>query len=683
LYLHHGENISRTDEEAKTMYLEDIPLPDAQSRLNQALDEANLAGILGQEKIPLDELAIGRILAEPIWAKISSPHYHAAAMDGFAVKAVETEGALATLPVTLLAEEQAVYIDTGDPLPEFADAVIPIENVEPLNSEGSPAVAVRQPHAIRIRSAVSPWMHVRTLGEDIVATQLVLPAGHKLRPIDLGVIAASGNSQVHVARRPRVAILPTGSELVQIGSRVSPGEIIEFNSLVLAAQVEAWGGEATRLPITQDDFELICARVSKAAKDNDLILVNAGSSAGSEDFTARVVQELGDLFVHGVAVRPGHPVILGMIESHEKAGENKQGVKEFTPVIGVPGYPVSAAITGEIFVEPLIAKWLGRASIPNTTIQATLTRKITSPAGDDDFVRVAVGQVGERVLAAPLARGAGVITSLVRADGLALLPRGSQGLPAGSELEVRLYRSPDDINKTIFATGSHDITLDLIAQFLHSKDRRLTAANVGSIAGLVALSRNEAHLAGSHLLDPETGEFNLSYVEQYLPDIPVMIIALVGRSQGLLIPKGNPKHIHSLTDLTRRDVTFVNRQRGAGTRFLLDYQLEQLGIAKGAVRGYQNQEFTHLAVGAAIASGRADCGIGIAAVTQSLELDFIPLFEERYDLIIPQEFARSSLLEPLFSLFENHNFRKMVASLPGYDITPMGNIIAELPARQE
>jgi putative molybdopterin biosynthesis protein len=660
------------------MYLEDIPLPEAISRLDLALNEANLGGVLGQEELPLDIQILGRTLADPVWAMISSPHYHAAAMDGFAVRAVETEGALATQPVTLTVEDQAVYIDTGDPLPDFADAVIPIENVEPLDANGHPAVAVRQPHAVRIRSAVTPWMHVRTLGEDIVASQLVLPAGHRIRPIDLGVIAASGNSQISVARRPRVAILPTGSELVPIGSQVSPGEIIEFNSLVLAAQVEEWGGAATRLPICKDDFELICDRVRQAAEDHDLILINAGSSAGSEDFSARVVHELGQLFVHGVAVRPGHPVILGMIES----GPEK-GAKEFTPVIGVPGYPVSAAITGEIFVEPLIAKWSGRAPISPTTIQATLTRKITSPAGDDDYVRVAVGQVGERVLAAPLARGAGVITSLVRADGLALLPRGSQGLPAGSQLDVHLYRSPGEIKKTIFATGSHDITLDLIAQFLHGRNRRLTASNVGSIGGLVALSRNEAHLAGSHLLDPVSGEFNVSYVEQYLPDLPVLIIALVGRSQGLLVSKGNPKQIHSISDLTRAGITFVNRQRGAGTRVLLDYQLDQLGLSKDSVQGYQNQEFTHLAVGAAIASGRADCGIGIAAVTQSLELDFIPLFEERYDLVIPQEFASSSLMEPLFSLFDNNDFRRMVASLPGYDIAPMGQIIAELPSKRE
>jgi putative molybdopterin biosynthesis protein len=666
---------------ARIMYLEDIPLPEALSRLDMALKDANLEGVLGSEKIPLDLSALGRILAEPVWAKLSSPHYHAAAMDGYAVRAKETEGAMATQPVALLVGDLAVYIDTGDPLPEFADAVIPIENVEPLDEEGNPAAQVRQPHAIRIRSAVTPWMHVRTLGEDIVASQLVLPAGHKLRPVDLGVIAASGNSHVYVARRPSVAILPTGSELVPIGSRVSVGEIIEFNALVLASQIQNWGGEATQLPITADDFDQICAEVRQAALEHDLILVNAGSSAGSEDYSAQVVQELGELLVHGVAVRPGHPVILGMVHSTRGSDETEfeQEVIKSTPIIGVPGYPVSAAITGEIFIEPLLARWLGRPATTLTTVKAILTRKITSPAGDDDFVRVAVGRVGERLLAAPLARGAGVITSLVRADGLALLPRGSQGLPAGSDLEVRLYRSPEEIDRTIFATGSHDITLDLMAQFLYSQNRRLTAANVGSISGLVALSRSEAHLAGAHLLDPETGEFNLSYVRQYLPEVPVRIIALVGRSQGLLVPKGNPKQIHSIGDLTREDVTFVNRQRGAGTRVLLDYHLQRLDISKVSIRGYQHQEFTHLAVGAAITSGRADCGMGIAAVTQSLDLDFIPLFEERYDLIIPQEHAGGSLLEPLFSLFEDPDFRKLVAALPGYDIAPMGKIIAELP----
>ena len=655
-----------------SVYLHDIPLNDARARLNGALEEAGRAGVLGIEDIPLDEKALGRVLAAPVWARISSPHYHAAAMDGFAVRAVETEGAMATAPLTLTYGPQAEYVDTGDTLPGWADAVIPIENIEPLEESGELSTSARRPHAIRIRSAVTPWSHVRAMGEDMVATQLVLPAGHILRPVDLGAIAGCGHDRVKVARRPRVAILPTGTELARVGEPVGPGDIIEYNSLVLAAQVKAWGGQATRFPITPDEFEQIRERARAAAHDHDLILINAGSSAGSEDFSARVVESLGDLLVHGVAVRPGHPVILGMIQP-EKAGSPAA-----IPIIGVPGYPVSAALTGEIFVEPLLARWLGRQPERPPTLKAQLTRKITSPPGDDDYVRVAVGRVGERLLAAPLARGAGVITSLVRADGLALLPRGSQGMPAGAEVEVRLYRSPAEIEQTIFAIGSHDISLDVLAQFLAGHNRRLASANVGSLGGLVALRRGEAHLAGSHLLDPETGEYNLSYIHQYLPDTPVKVLALVGREQGLLVPKGNPKDIRSLEDLARPDVSFVNRQRGAGTRVLLDYHLGLKGIEASAIRGYQQEEYTHLAVAAAVASGRADSGMGIAAAAQALDLDFVPLFDERYDLVIPVEYYQGQLLAPLFQVLQEPAFRQAVAQMPGYDVSVMGQLIAEI-----
>jgi putative molybdopterin biosynthesis protein len=655
-----------------SVYLHDIPLNEAKARLDRALEAAGRAGVLGLEDIPLDENALGRVLAAPVWARISSPHYHAAAMDGFAVRAVETEGAMATAPLTLSYGPQAEYVDTGDSLPGWADAVIPIENIEPLDESGELSTSARRPHAIRIRSAVTPWSHVRAMGEDMVATQLVLPAGHTLRPVDLGAIAGCGHDRVIVARRPRVAILPTGTELAPVGEPVGPGDIIEYNSLVLAAQVKAWGGQATRFPITPDEFEQIRKRAREAAEEHDLILINAGSSAGSEDFSARVVESLGDLLVHGVAVRPGHPVILGMIRP-EKAGSPAA-----MPIIGVPGYPVSAALTGEIFVEPLLARWLGRQPEQPPTLKAQLTRKITSPPGDDDYVRVAVGRVGGRLLAAPLARGAGVITSLVRADGLALLPRGSQGMPAGAEVEVRLYRSPAEIEQTIFAIGSHDISLDLLAQFLASHNRRLASANVGSLGGLVALRRGEAHLAGSHLLDPQTGEYNLSYIHQYLPDTPVKVLALVGREQGLMVSKGNPKDIQSLEDLARPDVSFVNRQRGAGTRVLLDYHLELKGIESGAIRGYNQEEYTHLAVAAAVASGRADSGMGIAAAAQALDLDFVPLFDERYDLVIPVEYYHGELLAPLFQVLQEPAFRQAVAQMPGYDISVMGELVAEI-----
>jgi putative molybdopterin biosynthesis protein len=663
-----------------SVYLHDIPLSEAQARLKQALQDANLWRVLGTETIPLDEHALGRVTAEPVWAKLSSPHYHASAMDGFAVRAASTNGALPSRPLTLEVGPEANYVDTGDPLPDWANAVIPIENVESLDELGEITKEIRAPASIRIRASVVPWSHVRPLGEDIVATQLVLPAGHVLRPADLGAIAASGHQEIKVSRRPRVAILPTGSELVPIGSQLKAGDILEYNSLVLAAQVKSMGGEPTRYSITKDDFDLLCTRVHKAAQMHDLVLLNAGSSAGAQDFSAQTVERLGQLLVHGVAVRPGHPVILGLInrESGKEIASGKITPRnDMVPIIGVPGYPVSAALTVDIFVEPLLAQWLGRRSRELPTETAILTRKIVSPAGDDDFLRVAVGKVGDKLLAAPLARGAGVITSLVQADGLALIPRGVQGMEAGERVQVRLYRSRGEIERTILCIGSHDLTLDLMSQFLAEQDRRLSSANVGSQGGLVALRRGEAHLAGSHLLNPETGEYNVSYIRQYMPDIPVKVVALVGRAQGLMVKHGNPKGINGLEDLIRPQVQFVNRQRGAGTRVLLDYHLNLMTILPGQIVGYSQEEYTHLGVAAAIASGRADCGLGIAAAARALDLEFIPLFQERFDLVIPRQFAEDDLLAPLFDLLMEPRFRKAISQLPGYDVSVMGTTVLE------
>jgi putative molybdopterin biosynthesis protein len=658
-----------------SVYLHDIPLSQAQERLKQALQDADLWRVLGSETIPLDENALGRVTAEPIWAKISSPHYHASAMDGFAVRAVATNGALPSRPVTLQIGPEAAYVDTGDPLPDWANAVIPIENVESLDELGNITNEIRQPLSIRVRASVAPWSHVRPLGEDIVATQLVLPAGHILKPAGLGAIAASGHQTINVARKPKVAILPTGTELVPIGSALKAGDILEYNSLVLAAQVKAMGGEPTRYPITKDDFDLICEHVAEAAQTHDLVLLNAGSSAGAEDFSAKVVEKLGILLVHGVAVRPGHPVILGLIN---RPTENlRPETWNLTPIIGVPGYPVSAALTIDIFVEPILAQWLGRRPNELPTETATLTRKIVSPPGDDDYVRVAIGKVGDRLLAAPLSRGAGVITSLVQADGLALLPRGTQGIEAGEKVQVRLYRGRSEIEQTIFCIGSHDLTLDLMSQFLAEHERRFASANVGSQGGLIALRRGEAHLAGSHLLNPKTGEYNTSHIRQYMPGVPVKLVALVGRDQGLMVKRGNPRGVKGLEDLTRPDVRFVNRQRGAGTRVLLDYHLNLMTIPSDSIVGYSQEEYTHLGVAAAIASGRADCGLGIAAAAQALDLDFIPLFQERYDLVIPRQFSESDLLAPLFRLLADGRFRKAVSQLTGYDVSVMGTIILE------
>ncbi len=645
------------------MYLSDIPLDRAWEHLRAALEAADLWRPLGSELTPVAE-ALGRVVAEPLWARRSVPHYHASAMDGFALRGRETSRASERSPVDLPLGLAAAYLDTGDALPGWADAVVPIEDVEKVEPEGVPA--------IRLRAPVPPWSHVRPMGEDLVQSELVVPAGRRLRPADLGALAAAGIAEAPVWRRPRVAIIPTGSELIPSDREAEPGRIPEFNSILLAAQVIEWGGLADRFAIVPDDEALIREVVLEAALRSDLILLNAGSSAGSEDYSASVIRSAGEVLVHGIAVRPGHPVVLGTIGP---SGADRNP----TPIIGVPGYPVSAALTGELFVEPLLRRWTGLPPSEPETIEAVLTRKVHSSAGDLELLRVTVGRVGHRVVAAPLSRGAGVISSLVRADGLVDIPPGVQGVEAGETVRVRLYRPAAEIDRTLVALGSHDLTLDLLSQFLGERGLRLASGNLGSQGGLVALGRGEAHFAGSHLLDPETGEYNLAYVRRYLPDLAVTVVALVGREQGLITAAANPLGLHDLADLVRSGVTFVNRQRGSGTRILLDYHLGRVSIGAADVEGYSREEYTHLGVAAAVASGRADVGLGIRAAASALDLGFVPLFQERYDLVLPTEFFRSEKSAALLAVLQDDRFRRAVAALPGYDVEPMGRVISTLP----
>jgi putative molybdopterin biosynthesis protein len=486
-------------EHSHSPYLEDIPAAEALARWWAALVEANLAEPLTGEPVELAE-AVGRVTAEPVWAYISSPHYHAAAMDGYAVRAEETRGATETRPVMLDVGRSAFYVDTGDPLPPGTNAVIMVEDVQRMTASqnGQPV--------IEVLAAIAPWQHVRPMGEDMVATELVLPANHRLRPQDIGAAAGSGHATVSVRRRPRIAIQPTGTELVAPGTAVQPGDIIEYNSLVLSAMIAEWGGLPERLPPLADDYAALRDRIKDAAREYDLVIVNAGSSAGSEDYTARIIAELGDVLVHGIAVRPGHPVILGMLDVTDDDGNRRR-----IPVAGLPGYPVSAAMTCELVIKPLVERWLGQAPQARPKLTANLTRKVVSPDGEEEFLRVTVGQVGERTVATPLPGGSGVLMSLVRADGIVRIPRGEQGYEAGAPVTVELLRDIETLRNTVIAIGSHDLTLDVLADLLGRRypGRRLSSANVGSLGGLLALSRGEAHLAGSHLLDEATGDYNL------------------------------------------------------------------------------------------------------------------------------------------------------------------------------
>ena len=640
--------------QGRSYYLEDIPLGEAERRFGAALEAAGALQGTSRERVAL-ELAHGLVTGGPVWARSSSPHYDAAAMDGVAVRSRDTIGAAETSPVRLAVGGQAVWVDTGDAMPDGFDAVIKVEVVHEVDET-----------TIEVRAPVPPYHDVRPLGEDIAAAELVLPAGHRLRPQDLAACAQAGLSRVDVRRAPQVAVIPTGSELVPVGAEPGPGGIIESNSLMLAAMIAEWGGVSVRHEPVSDNLDLLRAAVSGAVEDSDVVVVNAGSSAGSEDYTAQVIRELGDLVVHGVAVKPGHPVALGVIGS--------------TPVLGIPGYAVSAALTADLFVKPVIERKLGLSPQRRDTIKATLTRKTPSSMGEDEYLRVRLGRVGGRLVATPIQRGAGIIMSLVRADGLAVSPRMSEGFDAGEEVEVDLLRPAGELDGTIVATGSHDLALDLLASELHRKhpDRWLASANVGSLGGLLALNRGEAHLAGCHLLDEETGEYNIPFVRRYLKGRPAVLVNLAHRVQGLIVRPGNPRAIAALGDLVREDVAFVNRQRGSGTRMLLDHLLNSEGIPHNSIRGYEREEYTHLGVAATVAGGRADVGMGVLSAARAMGMDFVELGTEQYDLVIPTEFYGSGLLAPLLDLIRTRDFRRQIDALGGYDTSRTGEVQARL-----
>ncbi|HHW01249.1 MAG TPA: molybdopterin biosynthesis protein [Thermoanaerobacterales bacterium] len=635
----------------RDVYLDNMPLEEAKKLFFEELREAGVLKPREPEILDVRK-ALGRITAEPVFAKISSPHYHAAAMDGIAVAAKDTFGADESNPIRLKEGINFKYVDTGDPLPPGCDTVIMIEEIHPV---GDGEVEIIKP--------CSPWDNLRGIGEDIVATELIVPENHRLRPQDLGAILAGGHVQVAVRRKPVVAIIPTGTELVSPGMTLKPGDIIEYNSSVLAGFVEEWGGQVLVMEKVEDDYEKIRQRVKEALERADAVIINAGSSAGSEDYTSSCIAELGKLLVHGVAIRPGKPVMLGRI-----------GDK---PVLGIPGYPVSAALTMNLFVKPLLYLMQGIPAPVPEKIEAVMSRRVVSSIGTEEFLRVKLGRIGERVCASPLSRGAGVIMSMVRADGIVRIPALKEGLEAGERVEVELLRPAYEIENTVVITGSHDITLDLLASEVkkYYPELNVSSAHVGSMGGIMALKRGEAHMAGMHLLDLDTGEYNVPYLKRYLPERGIVLVNLVRRQQGIMVQKGNPKGIKGIEDLKRPDVLFINRQRGAGTRLLLDLKLKELGISPHEIRGYDREEYTHMAVAAAVAGGSADAGLGILAAANALDLDFIPVSPEEYDLAIPEEFYHLDSVKKMLSVINTAEFKKKVEALGGYDTRDTGKII--------
>lgn len=638
-----------TDAPAGSPYIRDVPAADALAAWQDARRSCSCPPLVPTVRLPLEE-AVGRVTAGPVWARRSSPSFDAAAMDGIAVRAADTVGASESTPLLLPAEAYDV-VDTGDPLPDGRDAVVMREHLHHVDGGAG---------SVELRAAVPPYLHVRSIGEDVSATELLLPEGHRLRAVDVAAAAAAGHVDLLVRRAPVVVVIPTGDEIRPLGSAVEAGEIPDTNSLMLAGQAREAGCEARVVPIVADDPDLIAAAVRSAAAVADLVVVVAGSSAGRGDHTAAVVAREGHLAVHGVAVRPGHPVVLGVVD--------------MTPVLGAPGYPVSAALTFDIFATPLLAALQGVAAPRRTVVKARLARKLASTAGSDDWIRVRLGRVGGRVVATPLPRGAGLLTSLVRADGLLVVPAGLEGHHAGEQVDVELLRGLDEVDRTVVAIGSHDLVLDLAASALRARDPRLTLAssNVGSLGGLVALRDGLCHVAGSHLLDPASGTYTLPYVDRLLGGREVAVVRLVHRDQGLIVAPGNPHGLTGLADLTRPGLRYVNRQPGAGTRVLLDAELARLGLSADDVEGYLREEHTHLAVAAAVMAGRADCGLGVLAAARAFGAGFVPVTREPYDLVTEVSVLEGGVLDPLLDLLDDEEFRASVEALGGYSTAETG-----------
>lgn len=637
----------------RNVYLKMKTLKEARDILFESF--SNLAPLAAEEISVPD--AVGRVLAQQVSAKLSSPNFHLAAMDGLAVKAEITYGASAAAPKELVVDQDAFYVNTGHVMLENTDAVIMVENVNELD-EGH----------VEIEAPAFPWQNVRRVGEDIVATELLFPQNHVITPYCVGALLSGGIFKVPVKVKPKVLIIPTGSELVDWRNldlnEFKPGQVLETNSFVLGKLIETCGATYKRHEMVVDDAEKIKQAVTAAVNDDyQLILILGGSSAGTEDFAKTAIVDLGEIWVHGVTIMPGKPVAIGTVK-------NK-------PVFGIPGYPVSAIIAFEQFVQPLIFALLGQPEPQRQTIEVQPTKKIASKLGVEEFLRVKLGEVGNRIVATPLPRGAGTITSITEADGIIRIPNHVEGLKDDELVSAELLRPLPAIRRTIVIVGSHDNCLDVLADQLKAGHSELTlsSSHVGSMGGLMAVKRGVCHLAGSHLLDTQDGTYNVSYIKKYLPDLAVRLIHLVQRDQGLIVKQGNPKGIRGIEDLSRKDVTFINRQAGSGTRILLDDKLNQLGINPSAINGYQNEEFTHMAVAVSVLSGSEDAGLGIYAAAKALNLEFIPVVTEQYDLIIPLEHFETESIQILLKIINSQEFKQRVSALGGYSTAKTGAII--------
>ena len=597
--------------------------------------------------------SLDRVTAVAVYARSNSPLYDSAAMDGVAVISLQTKGASESSPLKLKHSEDFLPVETGDPVKPPFDAVIMEEEIQ-QEEDGS----------ILIRSAAAAWQNVRPVGEDIVQREMILAGSHRIRPVDIGVMLSGGITHISVFKRPSVAIIPTGTEIVEPGEEIKEDGIIESNSRMLEALVTQYGGLPYRFAPIPDDYSMIKDYLADVTNRFDMVMVIAGTSVGREDFTVNILRELGEVIVHGVAMKPGKPAILAMVNDK--------------PVIGVPGYPVSAYLVFENFTAPVLTSMSGILRADSVILKARITKRVVSSLKYQEYVRVKVGRIGGQLVASPLARGAGAAMSLVHADGFCVIDQDSEGVEAGSEVSVTLCRDLDDLDQTLVSIGSHDLILDVIADMMPRSFHRifLSSIHAGSMRGLLALRKGEAHIAPIHIFDAETGAYNIPAIKSIFANRGMALIKGVGRTQGIMVKKGNPLAITSLKDLT--GCRYMNRQSGSGTRVLLDYILKEAGIDPSGIAGYEREAATHMAVAAAVQSDSADAGMGVYSAAKAMDLDFIPIANEEYDFAVPVEFLEIEPLRAFISILKSQEFHKKLEELGGYTMERCGDVLNSL-----
>ena len=554
-------------------------------------------------------------------------------MDGIAVKTPDTKGASEQNPVKIT---DAARVNTGNVVSREYDAVIMIEDVR------------EEEDGYVIRKSAARWQNIRPVGEDIGESEMIIPSFHRIKASDVGALASYGITEVDVID-VKGGILPTGSELIEYGDTLKAGSVIDSNSLMAAAMLKEAGAEYKRYSIVKDEPEEIRRAVEKGISENDFLLISAGSSAGTRDFTADIISELGELFVHGISIKPAKPAIVGKINGK--------------PVIGLPGYPLAAWTIMREIVYPLLENYGLRTPSPEV-LQAKVSQTIHSPAGTDEFVLVSVAKINERYVAVPQSRGSGVQMSAVRANAYLKIPSSSEGIEAGRPTEIHLLEEKEKIDRAFLITGSHDPSLDYIAEMVAAKGIEVHSSHVGSMGGILALKRGMCNAAPSHLLSDD-GDYNIEYLKKYMPETGLALLCVADRQQGIVSKDG-------ITFGKLENHTYINRQKGSGTRMLLDYMLKKEGMDASKISGYEREMNTHLDIALAVKSGDAEAGMCTYSAAKALGLEFRPVATEKYELIMLKDTLDDERTAEICRCISSDEFKRILESLGGYNTKNTG-----------